>query len=74
MPREHVRHRFHFLDPVGTDENLARLWLVPSARHVCELSHFSYFRDVCFLPCHAVTGRGKAKNTETLLRLPPGKS
>src|SRR6202043_3661557 len=25
--------------------------VVPNARHVCELSHSSYFRDVCFLPC-----------------------
>jgi hypothetical protein len=33
---------FHFLDPVGIDENLARVWLVPNARHVCELSHSSW--------------------------------
>jgi hypothetical protein len=29
-------------------KNLARVWLVPNARHVCEMSHSSYFRDVCF--------------------------
>ena len=50
LPAQPVRHRFHFLHPVGTDENLARVWLVPNARHVCELSHSSFFRDVCFLP------------------------
>jgi hypothetical protein len=26
--------------------NLARIWLVPNARHVCELSHSSCFRDI----------------------------
>jgi hypothetical protein len=25
---------------------LARVWLMPAARHVCELSHSSYFRDL----------------------------
>ena len=28
-------NRFHFVDLAGTDETLAKVWLVPNARHVC---------------------------------------
>ena len=42
---------FSFSRSGWTNENLAGVGLVPNARHVCELSHSSYFRDVCFLPC-----------------------
>jgi hypothetical protein len=50
------------------DESLARIWLAPNARRVCELSHSSYFRDVCL--CRSAANSGPDVSGRQQQRLP----